>query len=103
MSFLTLSLAQIWHVFAVRNPGLGWLRNEVTGNPWILDRTRPVPRGAAAARRVLAAARTHPLRVRPGALRLGARLRRQPAATGGRATGPAPRPAARGGRIAAGR
>ena len=35
VSFLTLALAQMWHVFAVRNPGSGWLRNEVTGNVWI--------------------------------------------------------------------
>jgi Ca2+-transporting ATPase len=35
VAFLTLALAQLWHVFSMRNPGSRWLRNEVTGNPWV--------------------------------------------------------------------
>ena len=35
VSFLTLALAQLWHVFTMRNPASPWLRNEITRNPWI--------------------------------------------------------------------
>jgi Ca2+-transporting ATPase len=35
VSFLTLALAQLWHVFSMRNPRSGWVRNEVTRNPWV--------------------------------------------------------------------
>jgi Ca2+-transporting ATPase len=35
ISFLTLALAQLWHVFNFREPGTGLWRNEITGNPWI--------------------------------------------------------------------
>ena len=35
VSFLTLSAAQLWHVFNMREPGSGRLRNEITRNPWI--------------------------------------------------------------------
>jgi Ca2+-transporting ATPase len=35
VSFLTLSAAQLWHVFNMREPGSGRLRNEITKNPWI--------------------------------------------------------------------
>jgi Ca2+-transporting ATPase len=35
VAFLTLALAQLWHVFTMRDPGSGWIRNEITGNPWI--------------------------------------------------------------------
>lgn len=35
ISFLTLALAQLWHVFSMREIGSGFLRNEITGNPWI--------------------------------------------------------------------
>jgi Ca2+-transporting ATPase len=35
ISFLTLAMAQLWHVFTMRNPRSGWVRNEVTRNPWI--------------------------------------------------------------------
>ncbi len=35
ISFVTLSLAQLWHVLNVRDKDSGWLRNEVTRNPWI--------------------------------------------------------------------
>ena len=35
IAFLTLALAQLWHAFSMRNPGSGWIRNEVTTNPWI--------------------------------------------------------------------
>ena len=28
-------MAQLWHVFSMRDPASHWLRNEVTGNPWI--------------------------------------------------------------------
>ncbi len=34
VSFLTLSFAQLWHVFNLRRPG-GGLHNEITGNPWL--------------------------------------------------------------------
>ena len=33
--FLTLVLAQLWHVFNMRHPTSGLFRNEVTRNPWI--------------------------------------------------------------------
>ncbi|MBD3335342.1 MAG: HAD-IC family P-type ATPase, partial [Candidatus Eisenbacteria bacterium] len=35
ISFLTLAFARLWHVFNMRRPDSGWLRNEVTANPWI--------------------------------------------------------------------
>jgi Ca2+-transporting ATPase len=35
LSFLTLAFAQLWHVFDLRSPGSGWLRNEITGNRWV--------------------------------------------------------------------
>ncbi len=35
MSFLTLALAQLWHVFNMRNPGTSLLRNVVTCNPYV--------------------------------------------------------------------
>jgi Ca2+-transporting ATPase len=35
VSFLTLAAAQLWHVFNMREPGSGRLRNEITKNPWI--------------------------------------------------------------------
>jgi Ca2+-transporting ATPase len=35
ISFLTLAFTQLWHVFDMRGPGSGWLRNEITGNRWI--------------------------------------------------------------------
>jgi Ca2+-transporting ATPase len=35
ISFLTLAFTQLWHVFDMRAPGSGWLRNEITGNRWI--------------------------------------------------------------------
>ena len=35
VSFLTLAFAQLWHVFNMRDPGSGWLQNEVTRNPWV--------------------------------------------------------------------
>ena len=35
VAFLTLAMAQLWYVFAMRNPGSGRLRNEVTRNPWV--------------------------------------------------------------------
>lgn len=35
VAFLTLAMAQLWHVFTMRNPGSGWIRNEVTRNFWI--------------------------------------------------------------------
>jgi len=35
VAFLTLAMAQLWHVFTMRNPSSGWIRNEITGNPWI--------------------------------------------------------------------
>jgi Ca2+-transporting ATPase len=33
--FLTLALAQLWHVFSMRDAGSGWIGNEITRNPWI--------------------------------------------------------------------
>lgn len=35
VSFATLALAQLWHVFDVRARGGSPWRNEVTGNPWV--------------------------------------------------------------------
>jgi Ca2+-transporting ATPase len=35
VSFLTLALAQLWHVFNMRAPGSRVLRNAVTTNPWV--------------------------------------------------------------------
>ncbi len=35
ISFLTLALAQLWHVFSMRETGSGWWSNEVTRNGWI--------------------------------------------------------------------
>ena len=34
-AFLTLAFAQLWHVFNMRDPGSGFLRNDVTRNPYI--------------------------------------------------------------------
>jgi Ca2+-transporting ATPase len=35
VTFLTLALAQLWHVLNMRHPTSGLLRNEITRNPWI--------------------------------------------------------------------
>jgi Ca2+-transporting ATPase len=35
VSFLTLALAQLWHVFNMRTAGSGLLRNDITGNRWV--------------------------------------------------------------------
>jgi Ca2+-transporting ATPase len=35
VSFCTLALAQLWHVFNMRDRGAAWVRNEVTTNPWV--------------------------------------------------------------------
>jgi len=35
VSFITLALAQLWHVFTMRNRGSRWIRNEVVANPWV--------------------------------------------------------------------
>ena len=35
ISFLTLAFAQLWHVFDMRGPRSGLLRNEITRNRWI--------------------------------------------------------------------
>ncbi len=35
ISFLTLALAQLWHVFNMRDPGTALLANEVTRNPYV--------------------------------------------------------------------
>lgn len=35
VAFLTLAFAQLWHVFNMRNPGTGLIRNEVTANPYV--------------------------------------------------------------------
>jgi len=35
IAFLTLAMAQLWHVFTMRNRDSGWVRNEITRNPWI--------------------------------------------------------------------
>jgi len=34
-AFLTLAFAQLWHVFNMRDPGAGLLRNDVTRNPYV--------------------------------------------------------------------
>ncbi len=35
IAFLTLALAQLWHVFSMRYPASPRLRNEITRNPWL--------------------------------------------------------------------
>lgn len=35
VAFLTLAMAQLWHVFTMRSRRSGWLRNEITRNRWI--------------------------------------------------------------------
>jgi Ca2+-transporting ATPase len=35
VTFLTLAFAQLWHVFNMRHPTSGLLRNEITRNPWM--------------------------------------------------------------------
>ena len=35
VAFLTLALAQLWHVFSMRSRDSHWLRNEVTANSWV--------------------------------------------------------------------
>ncbi|MDH5501706.1 MAG: cation-translocating P-type ATPase C-terminal domain-containing protein, partial [Gammaproteobacteria bacterium] len=35
VSFTTLALAQLWHVFNMRASGSSFLRNEITANAWI--------------------------------------------------------------------
>ncbi len=35
VTFLTLAFAQLWHVFNMRTPGSGLVRNEITCNAWI--------------------------------------------------------------------
>jgi Ca2+-transporting ATPase len=35
VSFLTLALAQLWHVFNMRDADAGLLRNDVVRNPWV--------------------------------------------------------------------
>ncbi len=35
LSFLTLAFAQLWHVFNMRDPDAGLIRNDVTQNPYI--------------------------------------------------------------------
>jgi Ca2+-transporting ATPase len=35
VAFLTLALAQLWHVFSMRHRASGLWRNEITANPWI--------------------------------------------------------------------
>ncbi|QID17538.1 hypothetical protein G3580_07710 [Nitrogeniibacter mangrovi] len=35
MAFVTLALAQLWHVFNMREAGSGWLANEVSRNPYV--------------------------------------------------------------------
>ena len=35
VSFLTLAFAQLWHVFNMRDPDSGLVRNEVTANPYV--------------------------------------------------------------------
>ena len=35
LSFFTLAFAQLWHVFNMRGPGSGMLRNAVTRNPYV--------------------------------------------------------------------
>jgi Ca2+-transporting ATPase len=35
VAFLTLAMAQLWHVFNMRHRESHWLRNEITRNPWV--------------------------------------------------------------------
>jgi Ca2+-transporting ATPase len=35
VSFLTLALAQLWHVFNMRDSGSGIIRNDITTNPFV--------------------------------------------------------------------
>jgi len=35
VSFLTLAFARLWHVFNMRDHGSGWIRNDVTRNPFV--------------------------------------------------------------------
>jgi Ca2+-transporting ATPase len=35
VTFLTVAFAQLWHVVNMRHPNSGFLRNEITWNPWI--------------------------------------------------------------------
>jgi Ca2+-transporting ATPase len=35
VAFLTLAFAQVWHVFAMRSPASGAIRNEITANSWV--------------------------------------------------------------------
>lgn len=35
VSFLTLAFAKLWHVFNLRSPDTGPIRNDITRNPWI--------------------------------------------------------------------
>ncbi len=35
IAFLTLAMAQLWHVLTMRNRESGWIWNEITRNPWI--------------------------------------------------------------------
>lgn len=35
ISFLSLALGRLWHVFNMRDPGAGFFRNEITMNPYI--------------------------------------------------------------------
>ncbi len=39
VAFVTLSLAQLWNVFNVRDPGTGPVRNDVTRNPYVWGAT----------------------------------------------------------------
>ncbi len=35
VSFLTLAFAQLWHVFNMREPGVGFLQNDIVRNPYV--------------------------------------------------------------------
>lgn len=35
VSFLTIAFGKLWYTFCLRNPRSGFLRNEVTRNPWV--------------------------------------------------------------------
>lgn len=35
IAFLALAFAQLWHVFNMRDPGTGLIRNEITANPYV--------------------------------------------------------------------
>ena len=35
VTFLTLAFAQLWHVFNMRHPKAGLIRNEITRNGWV--------------------------------------------------------------------